>query len=59
MQDDGVSFVHIVSMEADGDNPLEQLDAFDAFTDQIQERCEVPPQVMPMMEVGSYRFFGD
>jgi len=62
-QEDGVSFVDVVSIEtADGSNPLEQIDAFDAFdafTDQIGDRCDIPPQVMPLTDVGTYHFFGD
>ena len=55
-----MSFVHVVSIEtADGSNPLEQIDAFDAFTDQIGDRCDIPPQVMPLTDVGTYHFFGD
>jgi hypothetical protein len=57
--EDGVSFTHIVSMEsADGSNPLEEIDAFEAFTEAIGERCDVPPQVTPLTEVGAYNFFG-
>ena len=55
-----MSFVHVVSIEtADGSNPLEQIDAFDAFTDPIGDRCDIPPQVMPLTDVGTYHFFGD
>ena len=58
--DDGVSFVHIVSLEAaDGSNPLGQLPAFQAFTAQIKDRCEEPPLAVDLTEVGSYRFFGE
>ena len=56
---DGVSFVHIVSLEAaDGRNPLGELAAFKAFTAQIGDRCEEPPVPVELTEVGSYRFFG-
>ncbi len=58
-QSDGVSFVHIVSLEAaDGSNPLGQLSAFKAFTAQIKDRCDEPPVATELEEVGSYRFFG-
>ena len=58
--DDGVSFVHIVSLEAVDDcNPLRELLAFKAFTAEIQDRCEEPPVAAELKEVGSYRFFGD
>jgi quinol monooxygenase YgiN len=55
--DDGVSFVHI--SEAEGEkNPLTETAAFKAFQKDIKERCEDPPVVSPLTEVGSYRFFG-
>ncbi len=58
--DDGVSFVHIASIDsADGSNPLGDLSAFKAFTGQIKDRCEEPPVAANLMEVGSYRFFGE
>ena len=58
--DDGVSFVHIVSNEtADASNPLASLPAFKAFTAAIAERCDEPPVVTPLSEVGSYRMLGD
>jgi hypothetical protein len=57
---DGVSFVHIVSLEAtNGSNPLRESAAFEAFTAQIRGRCEEPPVAVELNEVGSYRFFGD
>jgi hypothetical protein len=57
--DDGVSFVHLVSLEAaDGRSPLGELSAFKAFTDTIGERCDEPPVAVDLDEVGSYRFFG-
>ncbi|MEC8993474.1 MAG: hypothetical protein VYC64_03025 [Candidatus Latescibacterota bacterium] len=55
-----MSFVHVVSIEtADGSNPQEQIDSFNAYTDQIGDRCDIPPQVMPLTDVGTYHFFGD
>lgn len=57
---DGVSFVHIVSIDApDGSNPLSELSAFKVFTAQIKDRCEEPPVALDLKEVGSYRFFGE
>jgi hypothetical protein len=57
---DGVSFVHIASIEAaDGSNPLGDLSAFKAFTAGIRDRCEEPPLAADLTEVGSYRFFGE
>jgi hypothetical protein len=55
--DDGVSFVHLVSIgAADGRSPLGELSAFKAFTDNIGERCDEPPVAVDLDEVGSYRF---
>jgi hypothetical protein len=56
---DGVSFVHIVSLEAaDGRDPLRELAAFKAFTAEIKDRCEDPPVAAELKEIGSYGFFG-
>ena len=54
---DGVSFVHIVSVEtANGHNPLIETPAFKAFNAGIADRCEEQPVLTEMTEVGSYRF---
>lgn len=56
---DGVSFVHIVSVEtADDRNPLIETTAFKTFNAGIKDRCEEQPALMEMTEVGSYRLFG-
>src|SRR5262249_12900532 len=58
--DDGVSFVHIVSHEADdARNPLTELPAFKDFAAGIKERCTEPPVAVDLNEVGAYRFFGE
>lgn len=58
-QPDGVSFVHMVSLETpDGSNPLGELQAFKDFTAKIKERCDEPPVAAELTEVGAYRFFG-
>ena len=55
--DDGVSFVHLASIEtADGSNPLQQQSAFRDFVAAIRERCAEPPVSAELSEVGSYRF---
>jgi hypothetical protein len=57
--DDGQTFVHIASHENDeGSNPLSGIAAFGRFSDGIAGRCEEPPQVTEMHEIGSYRLFG-
>ena len=55
--EDGVSFVHIASIETDGPNPLTQTAAFKAFQEGIKDRCEEPPVAVELTEVGSYRVF--
>ncbi len=57
-QDDGLSFVHIVSIETEqGHNPLAESPAFKAFQAEIKDRCQEPPVAVELNEVGSYRFF--
>lgn len=57
--DDGVSFVHLVSIEtADGRNPLSAVSAFKAFTERIKDRCDEPPVAVDLHDVGVYRLFG-
>jgi len=54
---DGVSFMHLA--ETDGEHsPLPGLAAFKRFQAGIRERCEEPPVVTELSEVGSYRLFG-
>lgn len=58
--DDGVSFVHIASIETDdGSNPLSQTLAFKAFQENIRDRCEEPPVAVELKEVGAFRLFGE
>jgi len=56
--DDGVSFVHVASIETnDGSNPLGENGAFKAFQEKIKDRCEEPPVAVTLNEIGSYRVF--
>ncbi len=52
--DDGVSFVHVASMDNAENNPLRQLAAFQAFTAGVRDRCEAPPVTTVLHEVGRY-----
>jgi hypothetical protein len=52
--DDGVSFVHIASVEGEH-NPLADAEAFARFQADVRDRCEEPPVVTEVHEVGSYR----
>ena len=58
--DDGVSFVHVASMESsDGSDPLRDLPAFQAFIKGVRDRCDEPPVTARVDIVGSYRAFGE
>ena len=57
--DDGVSFVHIASIESDdGRNPLAETAAFKVFQAGIRDRCEEGPVAVTLEEIGSYRMLG-
>ena len=51
---DGVTFIHIASVETRGDNPLIALPAFKAFQAQLKDRCVEAPVVTDLSVVGSY-----
>jgi hypothetical protein len=58
IQPDGLSFVHIASIETeDGKNPLSESAAFKEFQKEIKERCEIPPAAIDLSEIDSYKFF--
>jgi hypothetical protein len=52
--DDGVSFVHIASVEGEH-NALAESEAFSRFQADVRDRCEELPVVTELHEVGSYR----
>jgi hypothetical protein len=56
--EDGVTFVHIAETEG-ARNPLPRLDAFKEFQRDIEERCDEPPVVTELSEIGSFRFGSD
>jgi hypothetical protein len=56
--DDGVTFVHIAATDTER-NPLSEIAAFQRFQEGIGDRCDEPPHVAEMAEVGSYRLRGD
>ena len=56
--DDGLSFVHIASIETDDENnPLSRSAAFQTFQAEIRDRCEEPPVAVDIHEIGNYGFF--
>jgi hypothetical protein len=54
---DGVSFVHLAAHAED--NPLQRVEAFARFQEGIRDRCDEPPVVAQLEEVGSYRLMED
>ena len=52
--DDGVSFMHVASVEDPDNNPLQQLAAFKAFTAGVRDRCDIPPVTTVLQQVGAY-----
>lgn len=52
---DGVTFVHIVVHETDG-NPLDHISAFAEFQKGFRERVGGPPSFSEATLIGSYRF---
>jgi len=51
---DGVSYVHLASIEADK-NPLAESPAFQAFQAGLRDRCEVQPVATDLQVLGSYQ----
>jgi antibiotic biosynthesis monooxygenase len=51
--DDGVSFVHLADHDGEG-TPLTELGAFKAFQEELRERCDEPPALSDLTEVGSF-----
>jgi hypothetical protein len=55
-QDDGLSFVHLVSVDGDGAaTALRSLEAFKAFSSSVKDRCEEQPVNRSLLTIGSYR----
>jgi hypothetical protein len=56
--EDGVSFVHIASIETENkENPLSLSAAFKTFQENIKDRCEEPPVAIELNTIGAYQFF--
>jgi hypothetical protein len=54
--EDGVSFVHLASIETDdGHNPLQDIAAFKRFRANSRERQQEPSVTSEVCEIGSYR----
>lgn len=51
---DGVTFVHIATVQTPEQNPLTALPAFKAFQAQLKERCVEAPLVTELSAIDSY-----
>ena len=51
---DGVTFVHLATLEIPDQNPLAALASFKAFQAELKGRCVEPPVVTELSAVGSY-----
>ncbi|HKY40384.1 MAG TPA: hypothetical protein VJN18_30835 [Polyangiaceae bacterium] len=51
---DGVTFVHLATLQAPGENPLRTLSAFKAFQAQLKDRCVEAPVVTELSAVDTY-----
>jgi hypothetical protein len=57
---DGVTFIHLaVQSQEDGAVRLTELESFGEFQAGIADRCEQPPVVSELREVGSFKLAGD
>jgi hypothetical protein len=56
--EDGVSFMHLSATDGER-NPLSDVEAFKRFTKDVEQRCDEPPAVTVIEEIGSYGVFGD
>jgi hypothetical protein len=55
--EDGLTFIHIAIYNGDGKAPLPGFEAFKNFATAIKERCDEPPVVHQVTEIGAYGFF--
>jgi hypothetical protein len=51
---DGVTFIHVATLETPDANPLAALPAFKAFQDKLRDRCVEPPVFTELVAVDSY-----
>ena len=56
--EDGVTFVHLSESENE-QSPLTDVKAFKEFQKDIRDRCDEPPVVSEVREIGSFRFLSD
>ena len=51
---DGVTFVHVATLETPDENPLAVLASFNAFQKELKDRCVEPPVFTDLSIVDSY-----
>ena len=56
--DDGVTFIHLASTDSGTEqSPLAALESFRQFQAGIADRCDEPPVVTAIREIGSFHAF--
>lgn len=55
---DGVTFLVLLELEEEGQNPLVAIPEFAEFQENLKDWIAEPPVPSPMEVVGSYRLFG-
>jgi hypothetical protein len=55
--DDGLTFIHVANYKGEGRAPLPTFEAFKNFAAGVKERCDEPPVVNQVTEIGSYGSF--
>lgn len=53
---DGVTFVHLATVDADGPHPLTSQPAFGAFQAELKARCVEPPVVTELEPLDAYGY---
>ncbi len=54
--EDGLTFIHVAVYIGEGKAPLPGFQAFKNFTANVKDRCDEPPVVNQVTEIGSYEF---
>jgi hypothetical protein len=52
--EDGRTFVHVAEREGEGESPLPGMPAFQEFLSELDDRCEVGPEVSGAALVGRF-----
>ncbi len=51
---DGLTFLHIASIDTRDENPLLELGSFKSFQKELRARCAEPPVITEVAAIGAY-----